>query len=70
MRLRVEYSYDHESHNWCFVVPSLQIIGGAATREDAEQRAMETIDFTIESQNEAPLSLQSEVSYLQLTVRR
>ena len=27
--LRVEYTYDPESRNWCFVVPSLGIIGGA-----------------------------------------
>ena len=29
MRLRVEYAYDAESHNWSFRVPSLGIVGGA-----------------------------------------
>ena len=35
MKLRVEYAYDPESHNWSFRVPSLGIVGGAESREDA-----------------------------------
>ena len=31
MEIRVEYLYDTESENWCFVVPSLGIIGGSQT---------------------------------------
>ena len=51
MEIRVEYLYDPESENWCFVVPSLGIIGGAQTREEADQQAVETITFTLESEN-------------------
>jgi hypothetical protein len=41
MRLRVEYAYDSESRNWSFRVPSLGIVGGADTRDDAERKAVE-----------------------------
>ncbi len=51
MKLRVEYMYDPESENWCFVVPSLGIIGGAQTREEAEQQAIDAITFTLESED-------------------
>ena len=39
MKVRVEYTYDPQSRNWCFQVPSLGIIGGADTREQAEEQA-------------------------------
>lgn len=41
MRLRVEYAYDPESHNWSFRVPSLGIVGGAEAREEAEKRVVD-----------------------------
>ena len=41
MKLRVEYAYDPESHNWSFRVPSLGIVGGAESREDAEKRVVD-----------------------------
>lgn len=69
MKLRIEYSYDPESQNWCFVVPSLGIIGGADTREHAEARAVDAVAFTLESENETPPSAESEVAFLQLTVQ-
>ena len=66
MKVRVEYTYDPESRNWCFQVPSLGIIGGADTRE----QAIEAIAFTLESANEATAPAESEVRYLCLTVQR
>ena len=51
MELRVEYLFDPESENWCFVVPSLGIIGGAQTREAAEQQVIHAITFTLESED-------------------
>ena len=51
MEVRVEYLYDPESDNWCFVVPCLAIIGGAQTREEAEQQAIDAITFTRESED-------------------
>ncbi|HTE84418.1 MAG TPA: hypothetical protein VK821_06780 [Dehalococcoidia bacterium] len=68
VRLRTEYSYDLESRNWGFVVPSLGIVGGADTREAAEREAVEAIAFTLESENEAPAPVDGEVDYVRVTV--
>jgi hypothetical protein len=70
MKLRVEYLYDPESRNWSFVVPALDIIGGADSREDAEQRAIEAIEFTLWSDAQEPASEGCEVGYLTVTVER
>jgi predicted RNase H-like HicB family nuclease len=43
---RIRYTYDPESNNWSFEVPSLGIVGGAETRAEAERQAVEAIDFT------------------------
>ena len=67
MNLRIEYYYDPESHGWSFRVPSLGIIGGADTREEAEKQVMDAIDFTLECENEQPAPPHVEVRYLQLT---
>lgn len=67
--LRVEYVYDPESRNWCFVVPVLGIVGGAETREEAEQAAREAAVFTLDGENGPPPAAGSEVGYLQVTVR-
>lgn len=67
--VRVDYTYDPESRNWCFAVPSLGIVGGADTRQEAEQRAIEAIAFTLESGNDADTPPESEVSYLHVTVQ-
>jgi hypothetical protein len=64
-----EYSYDPESWNWCFVVPSLGIVGGARTRELAEEDAIRAITFTIESENESVPPTDGEVRYLQVTLQ-
>jgi predicted RNase H-like HicB family nuclease len=73
-QIRVEYFYDPESRNWGFEVPSLGIIGGADTREEAEQQAIEAITFTLESdeeeEEEAPVPAEGEVGYLRVTVQR
>jgi hypothetical protein len=70
MKVRVEYTYDPESRNWCFQVSSLGIIGGADTREQAEEQAIEATTLTLESANEATAPAESEVNYLCLTVQR
>jgi predicted RNA binding protein YcfA (HicA-like mRNA interferase family)/predicted RNase H-like HicB family nuclease len=68
MNLRVEYYHDPESRNWGFEVPSLHIIGGADTREEAEQQAIEAIEFTLWSDDQEPIPDGSEVGYLTVTV--
>ena len=70
MQLRVDYLYDPESRNWCFRVPSLGIIGGADTREEAEQQAIAAIAYALEGEPEGANATGGEVSYLQLTVQR
>jgi predicted RNase H-like HicB family nuclease len=67
-KLRVEYFYDRESRNWSFVVPALHIIGGADTRAEAEQRAIESIEFTLWSDDQEPVPAGSEIDYLTITV--
>ena len=68
--LHVEYRYDPESRNWSFVVPSLGIVGGAMTREQAEQQAIEAVAFTLESENEGAEPSDSAICYLHVTVQR
>lgn len=70
MQLRIEYTYDPESRNWCFQVPSLGNIGGADTREEAEQEAIAAIAFTLEGEPEHEDLVAGEVRYLQLTVQQ
>ncbi len=70
VRIDVEYYFDSESNNWGFVVPSLHIIGGADTRDEAEQRAVDAIAFALEG--DAPLAPEpdSEVGHVWVTVHR
>lgn len=70
MQLRVEYLYDSESRNWCFRVPSLGIIGGAETREEAERGAIDAIAYALEGEPESADLVEGEVRYLQLTIQR
>lgn len=70
MQLRVEYIHDSESRNWCFRVPSLGIIGGADTREEAEQEAIAAIAYALESEAEGTGPGEGEIDYLQLTIQR
>jgi hypothetical protein len=70
MDLRIEYFFDDESRNWCFVVPSLNIIGGADSREDAERHAIEAIEYTLWSDAQEPTPEGGEIGYLTVTVER
>ncbi len=69
LQLRVEYAYDQESRNWSFRVPSLGIVGGADTREEAEQAAFAAITYALEDEREAGGPVEAEVRYLQLAVQ-
>ena len=68
MRLRVEYAYDPESRNWSFRVPSLGIVGGAETREDAEKRVVDAVAFALEADDDGSVPAQTEVSYLNVEI--
>jgi hypothetical protein len=67
MRLRVEYVYDSESRNWSFRVPSLGIVGGADTRDDAERKVVEAVAFTLEGDDDASLA-EAEIRYLNVEI--
>ena len=67
MRLRVEYAYDAESRNWSFRVPSLGIVGGADTRDDAERKVVEAVAFTLEGDDDASLA-EAEIRYLNVEI--
>ncbi len=69
MQLRVEYLYDPESRNWCFRVPSLGIIGGADTREEAEQQAIAAVAYALEGEPERADLVKGEVRCLHLTTQ-
>jgi hypothetical protein len=68
--VRVEYFYDPDSRNWGYEVPSLNIIGGADTREAAEEQAIAAIAYTLDCAHERSLPTEGEVGYLQVTVDR
>jgi predicted RNase H-like HicB family nuclease len=68
MRLRVEYAYDPESRNWSFRVPSLGIVGGAESREEAERRAVDAVAFTLEGEEDGSAPAQTEVRYLNVEI--
>jgi hypothetical protein len=67
MRLRVEYAFDPESRNWSFRVPSLGIVGGADTRDDAERKVVEAVAFTLEGDDDASLA-EAEIRYLNVEI--
>ena len=67
MRLRVEYAFDPESRNWSFRVPSLGIVGGAGTRDDAERKVVEAVAFSLEGDDDAALA-EAEVGYLNVEI--
>jgi predicted RNase H-like HicB family nuclease len=48
-RIRVDYLWDDEAGSWGFVVPTLHIVGGGSTRDDARRRAREAIAFALEA---------------------
>jgi hypothetical protein len=67
MKLRVEYAYDSESRNWSFRVPSLGIVGGADTRDEAERKVVEAVAFTLEGDDDASAG-GAEVRYLNVQI--
>jgi hypothetical protein len=68
MKLRVEYAYDPESRNWSFRVPSLGIVGGADSREEAEKRVVDAVAFTLEGEEDGSALAQTEVRYLNVEI--
>ncbi len=68
MKLRVEYAYDPESRNWSFRVPSLGIVGGADSREEAEKRVVDAVAFTLEGEEDGSAVAQTEVRYLNVEI--
>jgi hypothetical protein len=68
MKLRVEYAYDPESRNWSFRVPSLGIVGGADSREEAENRVVDAVAFTLECEEDGSAVAQTEVRYLNVEI--
>ena len=70
MQLRVEYIYDPESRNWCFRVPSLGIIGGADTRDEAERAVLDAVAFTLEDEANPSNAVEAEIEYLELAIKR
>ena len=67
-KVRVEYAYDPESRNWSFRVPSLGIVGGADTREEAERQVIEAMAFTLEGDEDGLAPTQAEVRYLNVEI--
>jgi predicted RNase H-like HicB family nuclease len=68
MRLRVEYTWDHEAGSWVFVVPALHIVGGGPTREAAERHAMEAVLLALEAASEE-VDPSAQVGHLEVSVR-
>ena len=68
--MRVEYIYDPESRNWCFRVPSLGIIGGADTRDEAERAVLDAVAFTLEDEANPSNAVEAEIEYLELAIKR
>jgi predicted RNase H-like HicB family nuclease len=58
-RPRPVFYYDDESRNWGFHVPGWRIVGGADTREEAEQMAEEAIDLFLDQVRAHPDELES-----------
>ncbi len=68
MKLHVEFFWDDEAHNWGFRVPSLHIIGGGQKmREEAEQAAIEAIEYALEPLDE-DIDPENEIVYFDVQV--
>ena len=70
MQVRIEYTYDPESQNWSYRVPSLGIVGGSETRDDAEREVIEAITYALEDEPEAAEPIDGEIRYLELSIQR
>ncbi len=69
VNLQIAYVYDEETGGWVFRVPSLGIVGGAETREEAEEQAQAAVLFTLEDADTDLLPGEG-VGYLQVMVER
>ncbi len=69
MNLSVMYVHDTETGGWGFRVPSLGIVAGAETREEAEEQVRAAILFTLEGAD-TDLLPGEEVGYLHVEVAR
>ena len=69
MELRVMYVHDEEAGGWGFRVPSLGIVGGAETREEAEEQARAAILFTLEDDDTDVLPGE-EADYFHVEIER
>ena len=69
MNLLVTYLYDEESEGWSFRVPSLNVIGGADTRAEAEEKVREAILFALEGDGDrTELLPDEEIGYVHVTL--
>ncbi len=50
-----------------FEFPSLGIVGGADTRDEAERKVVEAVAFTLEGDDEASLA-EAEIRYLNVEI--
>lgn len=66
--LRVKYTYDPESHGWCFEVPTLGIIGDADTHREAEDAAVAAIRFTLDDGASDSPPLHRDIAYVRIVV--
>ena len=53
--------------NWSFRVPSLGIVGGADTRDDAERKVVEAVAFTLGGDDDASPA-EGEIRYLNVEI--
>ena len=67
MDLRVIYVDDDDADAWGFRIPSLGIVGGGATRAEAEEQARAAILFTLEDDT-VDLLPGEEVGYFHVTI--
>jgi predicted RNase H-like HicB family nuclease len=51
-------------------VPSLGIVGGSETREDAEREVIEAIALALEDDQEVAEPIEGEIRYLELSIQR
>ena len=68
-RILVELFYDEESKNWGFRVPSLNINGGADTREQALETAADAVVFALSaSDDSSPVTAEREYLHSKLVL--
>lgn len=70
MALRVHYVYNADLGQWCFSVPSLDLVGSAATRSAAELEAEAAILTALRDEGSPSNVPNTEVGYFHLTLER